>query len=122
MAELDALRRRAEGYGRLAEGLCRLSLRLKGYRILAQRLRTPMGEIDIVARRGSTIAIVEVKARADWGAASEAVGARQRGRLARAAHAWLAANPRYAGYALRFDVMLVTPWSWPRHLKDAWRA
>ncbi|MCG5242795.1 YraN family protein [Azospirillum doebereinerae] len=121
MAELDALRRRAEFFGRLAEGLCRLSLRLKGYRILATRLRTPMGEIDIVAKRGRTIAIVEVKARNDWDTANEAVGARQRGRLARAAHVYLAANPRYAGYVLRFDVMLVTPWAWPRHLIDAWR-
>ncbi|WP_207436442.1 YraN family protein, partial [Sabulibacter ruber] len=90
---------RAEDYGRYAEALCRLSLRLRGYRILAQRLRTPMGEIDIVARRGATLAIVEVKARADWDRANEAVGARQRGRLARAAHAWLAANPRHAGLA-----------------------
>ncbi|WP_448207034.1 YraN family protein [Azospirillum sp. sgz302134] len=118
----DALRRRAENWGRFAETLCRLALRLKGYRILENRLRTPMGEIDIVARRGTTLAVVEVKARADWDTANEAVGARQRGRLARAAHVYLAANPQYAGYVLRFDVMLVTPWSWPRHVQDAWRA
>nr|WP_236778143.1 YraN family protein [Azospirillum brasilense] len=67
-----------------------------------------MGEIDIVARRGDTLAIVEVKARGDWDTANEAVNARQRGRLARAAHAYLGANPHYAGYVLRFDVMLVT--------------
>ncbi|SMH55934.1 YraN family protein [Azospirillum agricola] len=121
MSEFDALRRRAEAFGRFAESLCRLSLRLKGYRILANRLRTPMGEIDIVARRGQTIAVIEVKARGDWDTANEAVNARQRGRLARAAHVYLAANPRYAGYVLRFDVMLVTPWAWPRHLIDAWR-
>ncbi len=121
MADPDAMRRHAERFGRWAEGLCRWALRLKGYRILANRLRTPMGEIDIVARRGQTIAVVEVKARADWDAANEAVNARQRGRLARAAHVYLAANPQYAGYVLRFDVMLVTPWSWPRHLIDAWR-
>ncbi|MBP2293956.1 YraN family protein [Azospirillum rugosum] len=121
MTAPTALRRRAEGFGRFAEQLCRLALRLKGYRILDSRLRTPMGEIDIVARRGTTLAVVEVKARADWASASEAVSARQRGRLARAAHVYLAAHPQYAGYALRFDVMLVTPWSWPRHLEDAWR-
>lgn len=115
------LRRRAEEFGRFAEGLCRLALRLKGYRILENRLRTPMGEIDIVARRGRTLAIVEVKARGDWDAANEAVNARNRGRLARAAHVYLGANPQYAGYVLRFDIMLVTPWSWPRHLQDAWR-
>ncbi len=118
----DETRARAEDYGRYAEWLCRLVLRLKGYRILVSRLRTPMGEIDIVARRGDTLAVVEVKARGDWLAASEAVSARQRGRLARAAHAFLAAHPQYNGLALRFDVMLVTPWSLPRHLPDAWRA
>ena len=122
MTASDASRRRAEGFGRFAESLCRLSLRLRGYRILDSRLRTPMGEIDIVARRGDTLAIVEVKARGDWITASEAVSARQRGRLARAAHVYLAAHPQYAGYALRFDVMLVTPWSSPRHVRDAWRA
>ncbi|MBK3731805.1 YraN family protein [Azospirillum brasilense] len=122
MSAPGALRRRAENYGRYAEQLSRLALRLKGYRILESRLRTPMGEIDIVARRGDTLAIVEVKARGDWDTANEAVNARQRGRLARAAHAYLGANPQYAGYVLRFDVMLVTPWSWPRHVPDAWRA
>ncbi|WP_298377763.1 YraN family protein [Azospirillum sp.] len=121
MSDPDAMRRHAESFGRFAEELCRLALRLKGYRILANRLRTPLGEIDIVARRGQTIAMVEVKARRDWDSANEAVNARQRGRLARAAHVYLAANPQYAGYVLRFDVMLVTPWSWPRHLIDAWR-
>lgn len=118
----DDERIRSERYGRHAETLCRFSLRLRGYRIIASRLRTPLGEIDIVARRGDTLAVIEVKARADWAQANEAVSARQRGRLVRAAHAFLATNPQYAGLSLRFDVMLVTPWSWPRHLADAWRA
>lgn len=119
---MTGARVRSERYGRRAEALCRLFLRLKGYRIVASRLRTPMGEIDIVARRGDTLAIIECKARSDWSRATESVTARQRGRLARAAHAFLAVHPQYAGLSLRFDVMLVTPWSWPRHLPDAWRA
>lgn len=119
---IEERRRRTDRFGRYAEALCRWWLRLKGYRILATRLRTPLGEIDIVARRGGTLAVVEVKARADWAQASEALSARQRGRLARAAHLYLAANPQYVGLSLRFDVMLVTPWSLPRHLRDAWRA
>ena len=82
---------------------------------------TPLGEIDIVARRGDTLAVIEVKARRDWQSASEAVGARQLGRLSRAAHVFLGANPQYAGLTLRFDVMLVTPYALPRHLMDAWR-
>lgn len=121
-APADPRRQKSEQFGRLAEALCRVLLRVKGYRILASRLRTPLGEIDIVARRGRTLAVVEVKARADWAAASEAVTARQRGRLARAAHAYIAAHPQYAGLTLRFDVMLVTPWAVPRHILDAWRA
>ncbi|HYG85354.1 MAG TPA: YraN family protein [Azospirillum sp.] len=121
MTTADNRRQRSESYGRFAEALCRTLLRLRGYRILATRLRTPLGEIDIVARRGDTLAVIEVKARQDWQAATEAVGARQLGRLSRAAHVFLAANPQYAGLSLRFDVMLVTPFAWPRHLRDAWR-
>ena len=121
MTATDERRRKSESFGRFAEALCRGILRLKGYRILATRLKTPLGEIDIVARRGDTLAVIEVKARRDWQAASEAVGARQLGRLSRAAHVFLAANPQYAGLILRFDVMLVTPFAWPRHLRDAWR-
>jgi len=61
-------RRRREGWGRKAESLAAFALRLKGYRVLARRLRTPAGEIDLIVRRGATIAFVEVKARADpWG-------------------------------------------------------
>lgn len=122
MSDDDGERRRAERFGRRAETLCRLLLLLKGYRILATRLRTPMGEIDIVARRGDALAVVEVKGRRDWESAADAVTARQRARLARAAHAYLAANPHLATLALRFDVMLVTPWALPRHIIDAWRS
>ena len=111
----------AERFGRHAEALCRLALRLGGYRVVAVRERTPAGEIDIVARRGATLAIVEVKARGDAVRAAEALSARQRNRLNRAAAAFLARRPELAGLAVRFDVMLVSPWRWPRHLADAWR-
>jgi putative endonuclease len=57
-------RQSAERGGRRAESLAAWWLRLKGWRILARRVRTPVGEIDLVARRGRTIAFVEVKARA----------------------------------------------------------
>jgi len=121
MTATDERRRKSESFGRFAEALCRGILRLKGYRILATRLKTPLGEIDIVARRGDTLAVIEVKARRDWQSASEALGARQLGRLSRAAHVFLGAHPQYAGLTLRFDVMLVTPYALPRHLMDAWR-
>ena len=122
MSGEDGGRRRAERFGRYAEALCRLLLMAKGYRILATRLRTPMGEIDIVALRRDELAVVEVKGRRDWETAAEAVTARQRARLVRAAHAFIAANPHLAGLPLRFDVMLVTPWAFPRHIVDAWRS
>lgn len=114
-------RRRADRAGRLAETLCALSLRLRGYRILARRFRTPVGELDIVARRGRSLAFVEVKARPSLALAAESIAFRQRKRVERAAGAYLALNPALAGLDARFDAMLVAPWRWPRHLEDAWR-
>ncbi|MEI8395785.1 MAG: YraN family protein [Rhodospirillaceae bacterium] len=115
------LGRRAERFGRRAEAWCRLALRLNGYRVVAVRERTPLGEIDLIARRGDTLAIVEVKARANVDCAASALSVRQQGRLARAASTWLARRPEFAGLAVRFDLMVVSPWRWPRHLTDAWR-
>ena len=96
-------------------------MRLKGYSILAIRHKTPVGEIDIVARRGSLIVFVEVKARADLRDAAEALGPRQRQRITRAALAYISRNPRLAELFMRFDVILVKPWAWPQHIADAWR-
>jgi len=114
-------RRRADRAGRLAETLCALSLRLRGYRILARRFRTPVGELDIVARRGRTLAFIEVKARPTLALAAESIAARQRLRVERAAGAYLALNPALARLDARLDAMLVAPRRWPRHIEDAWR-
>jgi len=116
----SAARRRAVAVGRVAEAACRLALRLKGYRIVAADLRLPQGQIDIVAVRGGVMAVVEVKARLDGGAA-ETIGRRQRDRLARAAEVLRARRPDLAALALRFDAMLVGGLRWPRHIVDAWR-
>lgn len=113
-------RRRALRRGRWSEALCRFVLRLKGYRILALDFRVPMGEIDIVAQRGSTLAIIEVKARESLTEAAESISLRQRRRIDRAAAAFLALHPKLTGLAVRFDVMLVRPWRLPYHLKAAW--
>jgi putative endonuclease len=107
--------------GLAAEALCRLALRLKGYGIVAARYRSKLGEIDIVAARGRCLALIEVKARASHTEAAEAVSARQRERLERAAGDFLARHPRLNRHQLRFDVMLVAPWRWPVHIADAWR-
>ena len=114
-------KRVAERHGVRAELLCAWQLRLKGYRILARRYRTPVGEIDLIARRGGVLAAVEVKARGDLAAASEAVTARQRRRIANALAHFLAHRPDLAALAPRFDVMLVAPRRLARHLADAWR-
>ena len=114
-------RRRTRRFGRLAESLCAWHLRLRGYRIVARGFRSAVGEIDIVARRGGVLAVVEVKGREDLGVAAESLGRRQRRRIARAAEAFVKARPGYAVLDLRFDVMLVGPWGLPRHLTGAWR-
>jgi putative endonuclease len=106
--------------GRLAEALCRLSLRLRGYRVLAAGRRSALGEIDIMARRGRVLAAIEVKARPDADSAAAAVSERQRRRIERAARQFVAGRPDLHGLDLRFDVMLVLPWRWPRHLPGAW--
>ena len=114
-------RQRRDATGRRAEIISAWLLRLKGYRILAQRFKTPVGEIDLIAKRASIIAFVEVKARPSAAAAMESVSARQRRRIARAALLFLQKRPHLAKLQIRFDVILVTPGKWPDHLVDAWR-
>ena len=114
-------RQQAWRRGRRGESLARLALRLAGYRILAQGHRTAPGEIDIIARRGTILAFVEVKSRADFVLAADALLARQRRRIARAAEGFLAVRPELQLCRCRFDVILVAPWRWPRHIRDAWR-
>ena len=115
-------RRRAERWGRRAEWLCVWSLRLRGYRILARRFRVPVGEIDIVARRGGTLAIIEVKARPSQNLAFDSVPRRSRRRLQHAASIFIQRRPSLQGLAVRFDLMVVTPFAWPRHVAGAWMA
>jgi len=95
---------------------------MHGWRIVARDWRCPAGEIDIIARRGQVLAIIEVKARATVADAVSSVTPRQRRRIARAAASFLAARPELAGSSVRFDVMLVAPRRIPRHLPGAWRA
>jgi putative endonuclease len=114
-------RRRRFAKGHRGEWLAAWALRLKGYRILAIRHRTKLGEIDLIARRGDTIAIVEVKARATLEAAMEAVGPAAQRRIEHAADLWLARQRDHARLSLRFDIVAVLPRRWPVHVKDAWR-
>ncbi len=117
-----AHRRRAERRGRRAERLAAWVLRFKGYRILARRYRTPVGEIDLIARRGRRIAFVEVKQRASFAEAAEAVTPAGRRRIVRAASLWLSAHPATAALDLRFDVIICVSGRLPRHIERAFDA
>ncbi len=117
-----AAKRRAFRRGHFAELVCLWHLRLRGWRVLARRFRVPSGEVDLIARRGSVLAAIEVKARDSLALAAEAVGPRQRRRVARALDHFVALRPELARLNLRYDVMLVTPGRLPRHLADAWRS
>ena len=110
----------AEKRGRGAETLACWYLRLKGWRILARRARVPGGEVDIVARRGSMVAFVEVKARANDDAAAFAL---DQWRLRRVAVAAERLAPRFArpGDDVRIDAMFVVPRRLPRHLTNVWQ-
>ena len=111
----------AERLGRWAELCCVWRLRLAGYQVLSRRFRTPLGEIDIVARRGEVLVFVEVKARADTDAALFSVRERQLQRMARAGESFIARYPRFAMAARRYDIMVLGRGSWPTHVPDAWR-
>ncbi len=112
-------RRRAEREGRKAERLAAWWLRLKGWRILAIRARTPVGEVDLVARRGGTLAFIEVKARASDEAAGLALDDHRLRRVARAAEA-LAARYARPGDDIRIDALFIVPRRWPRHMTNVW--
>lgn len=116
-----AERQRRDAAGRRAEFIGAALLRLKGYRVLMQRFKTPVGEIDLIARRADQIAFIEVKARPSAATAIESVSARQRRRIARAALVFMQRRPDLAEYRMRFDLILVTPWRLPLHIIDAWR-
>jgi putative endonuclease len=105
--------------GLSAESRAAAFLVAKGYRIVARRWRSVLGEVDIVARRRRLLAFVEVKARATLDEAAGAVLPHQRRRIIGAARAWLAAHPDDAACDIRFDVMLVAPRCIPRHIQAA---
>ena len=113
--------RNAERRGRLAERLAAWSCRLRGFRVVAERYRTPFGEIDLVLRRRSLVIFVEVKARASFDQAFSALRPQQQIRLARAAEIFLRDHPIHAACAMRFDLIAVRPWRWPRRIADVWR-
>ena len=112
-------RRLAEASGRRGERIAAWWLRRKGWRILDTRVRTPAGEVDLVARRGNLIAFVEVKTRKTAAELDFAIDQRRLARVAAAAEVLM---PRYAGPGddIRVDVILLAPGTPPRHIENAW--
>ncbi|MDB5621575.1 MAG: YraN family protein [Devosia sp.] len=115
-------RQRAHRGGERAEALAALYLRLKFYRILERRFKTPVGEIDLIAERWGTTVFVEVKARSAMRQQPQALAQVNQVRISRAAAFWLARHPARAHTSLRFDVIFLAPRHWPRHHINAFDA
>ena len=113
-------RQRAERGGRRAETVAAWWLRLKGWSILARRARTPRGEVDLVARRGRTVAFVEVKARTSEADIALSLDDYRLRRVAAAAEA-LAGRFVRPGDDMRIDAIFIVPRRLPRHLPNVWR-
>ena len=114
-------RQQAERHGRWAESVAAVYYWFRGYRILAKRVRTLVGEIDLIVKNRRTIVFVEVKLRGDLATAAWSISDYQRQRIARAAELWLAKNPALSHMDIRFDaVLLALPFHF-RHMENAWR-
>jgi putative endonuclease len=120
-------KKRAYKFGLAAEKLAVIFLRLKGYRIIAERYRNPKGEIDILAVRGKTLAIVEVKARKNLSDCTYSITPWKQKKILGAVEWLMAGGGKIAGLAgvsepiMRFDAIFIVPKKLPIHLKDAWR-
>jgi putative endonuclease len=118
----NELRNFAEGAGRRGEMWAALFLQLQLYRIIGRRVKTPVGEIDLIAERFGTIVFVEVKSRSFSHQEAEALYAVNRRRIVRAAALWLGRHPARANAPMRFDVIFLAPFAWPRHIVNAFDA
>lgn len=105
--------------GHVAEQAALIWLVLHGWRPLARRFAAQGGEIDLVMRRGDTVAFVEVKARASMAEALAAIDGVKRRRFGRATRAWIARNPWSLALTLRADAVFLAPGHWPRHVVNA---
>jgi putative endonuclease len=116
----EEAKRRAYLFGLEAEWFASLWLRAKGYKVLAERYTIPGGEIDLIVRRGATVAFVEIKARKNIADAEIAIGQRKIDRIARAARHWVTQNPWAMDCHLRGDALFLAPGQLPRHVPAAY--
>jgi putative endonuclease len=108
-------RQRALASGLRAETLAAAFLYIKGYRILARRYAISGAEIDLIARKGDSVAFIEVKTRPDMAVALISIDTAKCRRISKAASHWLAHNPWAMRCNLRGDAVYLSPWRWPQH-------
>ncbi len=113
-------KKRTYQFGLFAEKVAIIFLRLKFYQILAWRYKTYHGEIDIIAKKGKIIAIIEVKARKSEIIFEEVLQPRQLKRIKRASELFFISHPKFRNYQIRFDFMAVNNFLWPKHFKGFW--
>lgn len=109
-------RRRAEQRGRRGEIFAEIALITRGFRVVARRFKTKAGEVDLIARRGKLIVIVEVKARKTLSEAHDAVTSTALRRIEAAGDIWLARQKDHAELSIRYDLIAVLPGKWPVHV------
>lgn len=112
-------RRSAERSGRVWECAAALYFICLGYRLLGWRVKTPLGEIDLIVRRGRSTVFVEVKAHRSWIDGANAVSRRKAERIVAAAHCWMGGRPARTNEDYRFDILLMSAYHWPKHLPNA---
>lgn len=111
-------RRIAYHFGQLSEWIAVAYLMLKGYQILEHNYRTKVGEIDLIAKKKSTLVIIEVKARKTY--SDFPLSFKQQQRIAKAATLYLIQKPKLQILDLRFDLIIISVWKWPKHMKNVW--
>lgn len=116
---VTSIRRKRHHKGLWGERYAAAALRLRGYRILEQRWKTPVGEVDLIALRGNRIAFVEVKRRKTRLEAEAAITDALRRRVRRSANVWISQNAKFQSYDIGFDLIFVLPWRWPQHFQDS---
>lgn len=105
--------------GRWSEKRAIVILRVKGYKILAERFKTPVGEIDVIASKRKQLVFIEVKKRPSLSEALHSLSLFQRKRIIQAAKMYLSKHPQWVTREIRFDVIAFWPWGW-RHLQNSW--
>ena len=112
---------RAHALGLDAEAAACAALERDGWSVLARRLRTKAGEIDVLAEKAGLLAIIEVKSRPTLAVAAAALSGRQRTRLIAAAAIVMGEHPEWGEAGIRFDVLLVDAAGQVRRIADAFR-